>query len=61
MSSCRIPSREKVTEEGTDVAEELLTLDERRKYRKRVRPRYLQADRAWRGALLTEREAVAGV
>jgi hypothetical protein len=43
------------------VAEEMLTIDERRKYLKRVQPRYLQADRAGRSALLTEMEAVTGL
>ena len=43
------------------MAEEMLTIDERRKYLKRVQPRYLQADRAGRGALLTEMEAVTGL
>ena len=43
------------------MAEEMLTIDERRKYLKRVQPRYLEADRAGRGALLTEMEAVTGL
>jgi hypothetical protein len=43
------------------VAEEMLTIDERRKYLKRMQPRYLVADRAGRGVLLTEMEAVTGL
>lgn len=43
------------------AAEEMLTIDERRKYLRRVQPRYLAADRAGRGALLTEMEAVTGL
>jgi hypothetical protein len=39
----------------------LLTLDERRKYLKRVWPRYAQADRKGRNALLTEMEQVTGI
>ena len=39
----------------------MLTIDERRKYLKRVWPRYRQADRAGRGQLLTEREQVTGL
>ncbi len=38
-----------------------MTLDERRKYLKRVWPRYAQADRRRRNALLTEIEAVTGM
>lgn len=38
-----------------------MTIDERRKYLKRVQPRYLAADRAGRSALLTEMEAVTGL
>jgi hypothetical protein len=43
------------------VAEEMLTIDERRKYLKRMQPRYQRADRAGRGVLLTEMEAVTGL
>jgi hypothetical protein len=39
----------------------MLTIDERRKYLKRMQPRYQGADRAGRGALLTEMEAVTGL
>jgi hypothetical protein len=42
------------------VAEEMLTIDERRKYLKRMQPRYQRSDRVGRGALLTEMEAVTG-
>lgn len=38
-----------------------MTIDERRKYLKKVQPRYLAADRAGRGALLTEMAAVTGL
>jgi hypothetical protein len=38
-----------------------MTLDERRKYLKRVWPRYLKADRKGRGALLMEMEQVTGM
>ena len=43
------------------TAEAMLTIDERRKYLKRVWSRYRQADRAGRGALLTEMEQVTGL
>jgi hypothetical protein len=43
------------------AAEEMLTIDERRKYLKRMQPRYRAADRAGRGALLTEMAAVTGL
>jgi hypothetical protein len=43
------------------TAEEMLTIDERRKYLKRLGPRYHQADRAGWGALLTEMEQVTGL
>lgn len=43
------------------AAEEMLTIDERRKYLKRQWPRYRQADRAGRSALLTEMEQVTGL
>ncbi len=39
----------------------MLTIDERRKYLKRVWLRYRQADRAGRGQLLTEMEQVTGL
>lgn len=38
-----------------------MTLDERRKYLKRVWPRYVQADRKGRGTLLVEMEAMTGM
>src|SRR5215210_6397017 len=38
-----------------------MTLDERRKYLKRVWPRYVQANREGRSALLTEMEQVTGM
>ncbi len=43
------------------AADEEMTIDERRKYLKRVRPRYERADRAGRGALLQEMELVTGL
>jgi hypothetical protein len=43
------------------MAEDEMTLDERRKYLKRVWPRYTQADRKGRGVLLTEMEQVTGM
>lgn len=43
------------------VAGDEMTIDERRKYLKKMQPRYLAADRPGRGALLTEMEAVTGL
>jgi hypothetical protein len=42
-------------------AEERLTVDERRKYLRRMAPRYWLADRRKQGELLTEMEAVTGM
>jgi hypothetical protein len=42
-------------------AEDAMTIDERRKYLKRMWPRYRAADRAGRGVLLTEMEQVTGL
>ena len=42
-------------------AEEEMTIDERRKYLKRMRERYWGADRKGRGDLLSEMEAVTGM
>ena len=42
-------------------AEEEMTIDERRKYLKRMRERYWGADRRTRGELLSEMEAVTGL
>ncbi len=42
-------------------ADDEMTVDERRKYLKRMARRYLAADREGRGALLTEMEAVTGL
>lgn len=42
-------------------AEDAMTIDERRTYLKRMAPRYRAADRAGRGALLTEMEQVTGL
>ncbi len=41
--------------------DEEMTIDERRKYLKRMRPRYQQADRLGRGALLDEMEQVTAL
>lgn len=43
------------------VDEEQMTIDERRKYLKRMRPRYQQADRQGRGGLLDEMEQVTSL
>jgi hypothetical protein len=43
------------------AAEDAMTSDERRKYHARMLPRYRAADRAGRGALLTEMEQVTGL
>lgn len=43
------------------AADEAMTIDERRKYLNRMWSRYHAADRAGRGALLTEMEAVTGL
>jgi|TARA_Y100000294_G_scaffold157920_1_gene159830 hypothetical protein len=43
------------------LAKDEMTIDERRKYLKRMRERYWAADRAGRGELLTEMEAVTGL
>ena len=43
------------------LAEDAMTIDERRTYLKRMAPRYRAADRAGRGALLTELEQVTGL
>lgn len=41
--------------------EDEMTLDERRKYLKRMKPRYMQAKRGERSALLSEMEQVTGM
>src|SRR5579859_2067520 len=41
--------------------EDEMTLDERRKYLKRMKPRYMQAKRGERSALLSEMEQVTGL
>lgn len=43
------------------MTEDEMTLNERRKYLKKIWARYLQADRKGRGVLLTEMEAVTGM
>jgi len=43
------------------MAEDEMTLDERRKYLKKMWPRYVRADRKGRNALLTEMEQVTGM
>jgi len=47
--------------EGTVSIEEKMTVDERRKYLKRMKPRYDKATRKERGRLLDEMEAVTGM
>jgi hypothetical protein len=42
------------------AADDEMTIDERRKYLKKIQPRYQPADRAGRSALLTEMAAVTG-
>ena len=46
---------------GLKLAEEEMTVDERRKYLKQMLPMYVAADRAGRGELLTQMEAVTGM
>jgi hypothetical protein len=41
--------------------EDEMTLDERRKYLKRMKPRYMKAKRGERSALLSEMEQVTGM
>ena len=41
--------------------EDEMTLNERRKYLKRMKPRYLKANRKERGFLLSEMEQVTGL
>jgi hypothetical protein len=53
-------SNDNVTE-GTMPADERMTIDERLKYLRKMRQRYLEADRAQRGQLLTEMETVTGL
>jgi len=45
----------------TKPDEDKMTIDERRKYLKRMWPRYLKADRGKRSELLTEMQAVTGM
>ena len=47
--------------EGTVYIDEKMTVDERRKYLKRMKPRYARADRKEKGRLLDEMEAVTGM
>ena len=47
--------------EGTVSTEENMTVDERRKYLKRMKPRYERAGRKERGRLLDEMEAFTGM
>lgn len=42
-------------------ADDEMTIDERRKYLKKLRPRYAAADRAEKGRLLTEMALVTGL
>ncbi len=43
------------------LADDEMTINERRKYLKKMWPRYLQADRAGRSHLLTEMEHITGM
>jgi hypothetical protein len=43
------------------LADDEMTIDERRKYLKKLRPRYVAADRAEKGRLLTEMALVTGL
>ena len=46
--------------EGTMSTDDKMTIDERWKYLRRMRKRYLKADRTGRSQLLSEMEAVTG-
>ncbi len=46
---------------GTMAADDVMTIDERLKYLRRMQPRYVKADRKGRGQLLGEIQAVTGV
>src|SRR5713226_10739145 len=60
-----LPSNKNVTEGGNatmpEPTEETMTVNERRKYVKLVKPRYQQAKRAERSHLLSEMEEVTGL
>src|SRR6266852_4240246 len=60
-----LPSNKNVTEGGNatmpEPTEETMTVNERRKYLKLVKPRYQQAKRAERSRLLSEMEEVTGL
>ena len=47
--------------EGTVSTEDNMTIDERRKYLRRMKARYVRANRKERGSLLDEMEAVTGM
>src|SRR6266699_2773649 len=72
VSRDRIPSRKmllrlvhflqkKMLPEGSMQAEENITVDERRKYLKLMRPRYQVADRKGQRMLLSEMDQVTGL
>src|SRR5690348_10484650 len=57
-----VPSNENVTEGRASMpTQEQMTVNERRKYLKLMKPRYQQAKRAERSRLLTEMQAVTGL
>jgi hypothetical protein len=57
-----VPSNQNVTEGSTSMPiEEQMTVNERRKYLKLMKPRYQQAKRAERSRLLSEMQAVTGL
>src|SRR2546428_10592103 len=57
-----VPSNENVTEGRASMpTEEQMTVNERRKYLKLMKPRYQKAKRAERSGLLTEMQAVTGL
>ena len=56
-----VPSNKKVTEGNDMSAEERMTVDERRKYLKKMLPLYLAANREEKGKLLTQMQCVTGM
>src|SRR5438445_13045738 len=57
-----VPSNENVTEGRASMpTEEQMTVNERRKYLKLMKPRYQQAKRAERSRLLSEMQEVTGL
>src|SRR5437867_2160422 len=56
-----VHSARNVTERSMPTEDDRMTVDERRKYLKRMASRYARVDRAGRGTLLTEMEAVTSL